>query len=151
MSDILPDPEVMHYTLKVLALGLTLNTSKQFFWILTGKGGNGKSKLMGFLKKCIGSYYSVADAAFLTQRIPPASQANEALASLEHARLCVISEAEATETIQAGLMKTLTEKIQLPPDVCMALNLNSRQSLNFLLFVLNSKNVRRYFSCLASR
>ena len=108
MSEILPDEEVMHYVLKVFALGLTLNTTKQFFWILTGKGGNGKSKLMGLLKKCLGSYYATADPSFLTQRIPPASQANEALASLEHARLCVISEAEATETIQAGLMKTLT-------------------------------------------
>ena len=93
LSDILPDPNVLHYTLKVLALGLTLNTSKQFFWILTGKGGNGKSKLMSFLKKCIGDYYSVADPSFLTQRIPPASQPNEALAALQYARLCVISEA----------------------------------------------------------
>lgn len=108
LNDILPDKDVLDYTMKVLGLSLTLDISQQFFWIFTGGGGNGKSMLFNLLEKSLGEYYGTASPTFLTRKREDANQANEALTSLELARCCVITEAESKDTIQVGLMKQLT-------------------------------------------
>jgi len=108
LSDILPDPDVREYTLKILGLTLTTDTSQQYFWIFTGSGGNGKGKLMTLMEECLGDYYQAVSPAMLTRRREDANQANEALMSLRMARLAVFQEPEKREVIQASQVKSLT-------------------------------------------
>ena len=108
LAEILPDPEVREYLLKVLGTALTLDTSQQHFYILTGKGGNGKGKLMTLVEDCLGDYYQPLPPALLTRKREDANQANEALMVLQKARCAVAQEAESSEVIQSGTMKALT-------------------------------------------
>ena len=108
MTSILPDTEVRNYMLKVMGLCLTLDTSLQLFWVLTGSGSNGKGRLMNLLEECLGNYYQAVSPAMLTRRREGANEANEALMALVKARLAVFQEPEAGETIQAGTVKAIT-------------------------------------------
>ncbi|KAJ3056543.1 hypothetical protein HK097_006176 [Rhizophlyctis rosea] len=108
LEDILPDPGVRTYTLKVLGLSLTLDTSQQYFFVWTGSGGNGKGRLLGLMEKCLGVYYQSIGPTFLTSKREDVNQANEALMSLRTTRLAVFQEPESTDTLQAGIIKSLT-------------------------------------------
>jgi putative DNA primase/helicase len=80
----------------------------QYFWIFTGAGANGKSKLMNLLNETLGAYYGAAPASLLTRRREDANQANEALSSLQKARVAVFSEGAATEILQLNTIKLFT-------------------------------------------
>jgi P4 family phage/plasmid primase-like protien len=108
VHDILPDPMVADYTLKVLALALTTDISQQHLWILSGSGGNGKSLLMRLIEECLGPYFQSMNPSFLTRRREEASSANEALMSLVKTRLVVFQEPEARDVIQAAVVKSIT-------------------------------------------
>ena len=94
--------------LKVMGVCLTLDTSLQLFWVLTGTGSNGKGRLMNLLEECLGCYYQAVSPTFLTRRRESANEANEALMSLVKARLAVFQEPENGEVIQAGTVKAIT-------------------------------------------
>jgi P4 family phage/plasmid primase-like protien len=87
---------------------LTLDTSLQLFWVLTGSGSNGKGRLMNLLEECLGDYYQAVSPAMLTRKRESANEANEALMALVKARLAVFQEPEAGENIQAGTVKAIT-------------------------------------------
>ena len=108
MEDILPDSSVRVYMLKVMGICLTLDTSLQLFWVLTGSGSNGKGRLMNLLEECLGDYYQAVSPAMLTRKRESANEANEALMALVKARLAVFQEPEAGEIIQAGTVKAIT-------------------------------------------
>jgi len=105
MSTIQPDPETRDYLLTVLSLCITTDTSMQYFWIFTGAGANGKSKLMNFLMEALGDHYGTAPAALLTRRREDANQANESLSALEKARVAVFSEGASSEVLQVNTIK----------------------------------------------
>lgn len=105
MSAIQPDEATRDYLLTVLSLCLTTNTKLQQFWILTGEGANGKSKLMNFLMEALGDYFGTAPAALLTRRREDANQANESLSALERVRIAVFSEGSSAEVLQVNTMK----------------------------------------------
>ena len=107
MSDILPDPDVRDYTLKVLGICLTQEVL-QYFFIWTGSGGNGKGRLVRLMEECLGPYYQTVSPTMLTRKREDANQANEALMSLVTARLAVFQEAESSDTIQCGILKGMT-------------------------------------------
>jgi len=108
MTAIQPDEDTRDYLLTVLSLCLTTDTSMQHFWILTGAGANGKSKLMNFLMQTLGEHYGTAPAALLTRRREDANQANEALSALEKTRIAVFSEGAASEVLQVNTIKLFT-------------------------------------------
>jgi P4 family phage/plasmid primase-like protien len=108
IHDILPDPKVADYMLKVLALSLTTDISQQYLWILNGCGGNGKSLLMRLIEECLGPYFQSMNPTFLTRRREEASSANEALMSLIKTRMVVFQEPEARDTLQAAVIKAIT-------------------------------------------
>jgi len=108
LRDILPDPSVLDYVLKILGLCLTTDTSQQYFFIFTGSGSNGKSKIMSLLENCLGDYHGTASPELITTKREKANQANESLASLEKSRVLIISEAAKKDVIQANLLKVFT-------------------------------------------
>jgi P4 family phage/plasmid primase-like protien len=107
-SSILPDPDVRTYVLKILGICCTTNTSQQHFYMLCGTGGNGKGKLMNLLEKGLGDYYQSPSPSLLTRPRESAEKANEAIMSLRNARVAVFQEANASDVINAGTMKSLT-------------------------------------------
>jgi len=108
MSAIQPNECTREYLLTVLSLCLTTDTTLQHFWIFTGGGANGKSKLMNFLMEALGDHFGTAPAALLTRRREDANQANEALNALERARVAVFSEGAASEILQVNTIKLFT-------------------------------------------
>jgi len=108
MTAIQPDIETRDYLLTVLSLCLSTDTSMQYFWVFTGAGANGKSKLVNFLSEALGEHFGTAPAALLTRKREDANQANEALSSLQKARVAVFSEGASTEVIQVNVMKLFT-------------------------------------------
>lgn len=108
MSAIQPDEATRDYLLTLLSLCTTTDTTAQHFWIFTGEGANGKSKLMNFLMETLGDHYGTAPAALLTRRREDANQANEALSALEKVRVAVFSEGSAAEILQVNTIKLFT-------------------------------------------
>jgi len=107
MSAIQPDVETRDYLLKVLSLCITTDSSQQLFFIFTGAGANGKSKLMNFLMDTLGEHFGASPAALLTRRREDANQANEALSGLEKCRVAVFSEGASSEILQGKHHQTL--------------------------------------------
>jgi len=105
MSAIQPDVETRDYLLKVLSLCITTDSSQQLFFIFTGAGANGKSKLMNFLMDTLGEHFGASPAALLTRRREDANQANEALSGLEKCRVAVFSEGASSEILQVNTIK----------------------------------------------
>jgi P4 family phage/plasmid primase-like protien len=108
MADILPDPDVRLYALKILGICLTLDTNLQLFFIFTGGGGNGKGRLIALMEECLGDYFQALSPTMLTRKREEASSANEALMTLLRARVAVFQEPEAHEYVQASVLKSLT-------------------------------------------
>ena len=77
-------------------------------YIWTGIGGNGKSKLIELLRKCIGDYACTLPVALITQKRGRAEGATPALAATQGKRFACLQEPEGDETINVGLMKELT-------------------------------------------
>lgn len=103
-----PDPACRDYLLKILGICLTNDTSQQHFYILTGRGGNGKGKLMNLLEQALGDYYQSPSPTLLTRFREAADKPNEALMSLRTARVAVFQEASGNDVIQSGTMKSFT-------------------------------------------
>lgn len=108
MNAIQPDEQARDYLLTVLSLCLTTDTSMQYFWIFTGAGANGKSKLMNLLNETLSEHYGTAPAALLTRRREDANQANESLSALEKSRVAVFSEGASSEILQVNTIKLFT-------------------------------------------
>jgi len=124
MHDILPDPSLCHYVLKILGLCLTTDVSQQFFYVWTGTGGNGKSRLIRLMETCLGPYCKQIPYTLLTRKREDANQSNDAVASLQGVRLAVFSEPENSETLQASTIKILTGE-----DTISAREMYGRQTL----------------------
>ncbi|KAJ3027985.1 hypothetical protein HDV00_010710 [Rhizophlyctis rosea] len=122
MTSIQPDQETRDYLLTVLSLCLSTDTSMQYFWIFTGGGANGKSKLMNFLREALGDHYGTASAALLTRRREDANQANKSLNSLRKARVAVFSEGASSEVLQVNTMKLFSGE-----DVISARGIHEKQ------------------------
>ena len=60
------------------------------------------------MEECLGPYYQAVNPTMLTRRREDANQANEALMSLVTARFAVFQEAEASDCLQAGIVKSIT-------------------------------------------
>jgi len=113
MESIQPDPLTRKYLLDVLSLCLTTETFYQHFWIFTGAGANGKSKLMNLLKAALGDYFGSAPATLLTRRREDANNANDALKVLEKARIAVFSEGAHNESLKVSTIKLFTGEDKL--------------------------------------
>jgi len=105
MTAIQPDQQTRDYLLTVMSLCLSTDVSMQYFWVLTGAGANGKSKLVNFLSEALGEHFGTAPAALLTRKREDANQANEALSALRKARVAVFSEGASSEVIQVSTLK----------------------------------------------
>ena len=114
LNKIVPIPSVKKYTLKFLAKCLSGENRDEGFYIWTGTGGNGKSKLIDLTSMCMGDYSCNLPIALLTQKRKASGAASPEMALTMGKRLCVMQEPDVNETMNIGQMKELTgnDKIQ---------------------------------------
>lgn len=111
ISQILPDPDTMHFTLKSLASCLDGYTRDENFYLWTGKnasGGNGKSTITELLTKALGEYAIDSPVSLFTGKRESANSANSALASIRNKRVVIMQEPGSNDQIQVDVMKSLT-------------------------------------------
>ena len=97
-----------NYVLTLLATCLSGSISEENFYVLTGSGANGKSKLMELLKHTLGDLYKPMDILLLTGKRTSSSAASPELADKKGIRACTLDEPKSTDEINTGFMKIFT-------------------------------------------
>ena len=113
LKDIMPDDTMRDYLLTLLSTCLAGSISEQSFYVLTGSGANGKSKLMELMSYVLGDLFKPMDVRLITQARGNSSSASPELADKKGIRLCPFDEPKATDEINTAFMKNFSggEKI----------------------------------------
>ena len=107
-SKIYPDPVLREYCLTLYAACLEGANREQKFYIMTGKGGNGKSKIVDLMTKTFGEYQETLATTALTRRRADAGSANPEMIVLKCKRFVSMMEPDEGEKINTALMKQLS-------------------------------------------
>jgi P4 family phage/plasmid primase-like protien len=107
-AKIYPDPVVREYCLTLFAACLEGANHEQKFYIMTGSGGNGKSKIIDLMSKTFGEYQESLPVTALTRKRADAGSANPELIVLKCKRFVSMVEPEEGEKINTSLMKQLS-------------------------------------------
>ena len=99
LNKVFPIPKVKEYILRFLSSCLSGEIREEKFRFWTGKGGNGKSKLVELIDFAFGDYSRSMDVAYLTTKRGSSSAASPELESVKHARFVSMSEPEKTDEI----------------------------------------------------
>jgi len=102
------DEGVAKYVLCVLASCLSGLNRWEEFYFFTGNGGNGKGVLADLLKFVFGEYYMSVDVSLFTKPVERKDQPIPALVDAKWKRIMMTSEPEASDTLQAGLIKKVS-------------------------------------------
>ena len=108
ISQIIPDKDVREYTLRFLSKCLSGENRDEGFYIWTGSGGNGKSKLIELMSLVLGDYGGGLPVSLITKSRATSNSATPEMERTKGLRLVVMQEPEANESINIGLMKELT-------------------------------------------
>ena len=108
ISQVLPDEDVREYVLLVLASFLNGDNKYEKFFIWTGSGGNGKSKLIELFLNCLGDYGCTLPISLITQKRKSSGEANPEVARTMGRRFAVLQEPDVHSKINVGLMKEMS-------------------------------------------
>jgi len=105
-----PKADMRHYMHMVLGYCATGSTSEQKFFIFQGKGGDGKSTIVGAVREALGSYATVAAIeTFLDAGVRRGSEASPDIAALAgDTRLISAGEPPSGSKLAAGAIKQYT-------------------------------------------
>lgn len=107
-SKIYPDPVLREYALTLYAACLEGANHEQKFYIMSGSGGNGKSKIIDLMSKTFGEYQEALPVTALTRKRADAGSANPEMIVLKSKRFVSMVEPEEGERINTSLMKQLS-------------------------------------------
>lgn len=108
LAKILPETDLRDYTMRFLGKCLSGENRDEGFYIWTGSGGNGKSKLVELGMKCFGDYGCNLPVSLLTQKRKASGAANPEMARTRGRRFVVMQEPDVNETLNIGEMKEIT-------------------------------------------
>lgn len=108
LDKIFPDEELQEYFLNIIAESLDGVPKGQYFYICTGTGSNGKTKLFELIQKAFGRYAGKISTTLLTRKRLDSSTANPELYDLRGKRIVYSEEPDENEPIKIGVMKELT-------------------------------------------
>jgi len=100
-----PNPEVRRYTLRLLASCLEGFNREQCFYIATGVGGNGKSKLVDLMRVTFGDYQTSLQSTVLTRKRPESGAANPDIMAAKCRRFIYLQEPDDKEPMNTSRMK----------------------------------------------
>lgn len=104
-SKLFPNPEVRRYTLRLLASCLEGFNREQCFYIATGVGGNGKSKLVELMRMTFGDYQTSLQSTVLTRKRPESGAANPDIMAAKSRRFIYLQEPDDKEPMNTSRMK----------------------------------------------
>lgn len=103
-----PEFDMREYIITLLSTCLSGSIKEESFYVFTGSGANGKSKLMELLKNAMGDYYKPMDIRLLTEKRSSSSAASPEIADKKGIRACPFDEPKSTDEINTGFMKIFT-------------------------------------------
>jgi P4 family phage/plasmid primase-like protien len=107
-SKIFTKEAVKNYVLDILACIIDGSITQERFYIFTGQGSNGKSRLLDLVQKTIGDYYCILPIALLTQKRAASNSAQSELERTKGRRFAVMQEPSEQDKINIGFMKELS-------------------------------------------
>lgn len=99
---------VRNYVLDLLACIIDGSIVQERFYIFTGEGSNGKSRLLDLIQKTVGDYYCILPIALLTQKRAASNSAQSELERTKGRRFAVMQEPSDQDKINIGFMKELS-------------------------------------------
>ena len=99
---------VKNYVLDILSCIIDGSIAQERFYIFTGQGSNGKSRLLDLIQKAIGDYYCILPIALLTQKRSASNGTQSELERTKGRRFAVMQEPSENDKINIGLMKELS-------------------------------------------
>lgn len=108
LSQILPNKRVRKFILTVFASFLEGINADESFYILTGTGRNGKSKIVELFELAFGEYCIKFPITLLTNRRAASNSATPEVAQSKGKRFGSFQEPDEDEKINVGLMKEMT-------------------------------------------
>lgn len=99
---------VKNYVLDVLSCTIDGSIAQERFYIFTGQGSNGKSRLLDLVQKAIGDYYCIMPISLLTQKRAASNSAQSELERTKGRRFAVMQEPSEQDKINIGFMKELS-------------------------------------------
>jgi len=100
-----PNDSVRKYLQLLLGSCLCGRNILEHVYILTGKGSNGKSKLLELLDYALGKHSASINISYFTGKRPPSNQATPEVEAIANARLVTASEAEEGERFNIDILK----------------------------------------------
>lgn len=107
-AKIYPDPVLREYALTLFASCLEGANREQKFYIMTGVGSNGKSKIVELMSKTFGEYQETLSTTAITRKRPESGAANPDMVVLKCKRFVSMSEPDEGEKINTSTMKQLS-------------------------------------------
>jgi len=107
-TKIYPDPALREYALTLYSACLEGANHEQKFYIMSGGGGNGKTKIIDLMGRTFGEYQDSLSATALTRKRADAGNANPEFIDLKNKRFVGMVEPEEGEKINTSLMKQLS-------------------------------------------
>ena len=109
ISKILPKQNIREYVLKIFASCLDGTVNQEKFYIFSGSGGNGKSKLIELFEKALGDYSIKAKNNLLTKKVAEFSE-------FKNKRVIIYKKFEENSKINVDSMNELSgKKIEATP------------------------------------
>ena len=100
-----PKVELRDYVLKLLSSCLEGANPEQCYYIFTGRGSNGKSKLVELMRLVLGDYITSIQATVLTRKRPDSGAANPDVIVTKCKRFIYMQEPDAKEPLNTSRMK----------------------------------------------
>jgi P4 family phage/plasmid primase-like protien len=107
LRKVFPKQDIFQYVMRMFASFLDGDIEEQFY-IFTGNGSNGKSKLVELFQMSLGEYVGTLPVSLITGKRTPSSNATPELARMKGKRLGVMHESNVSESINLGLIKAIS-------------------------------------------
>ena len=135
-TKLFPRKDLCSYVLRLLASCLEGANREQCYYTFTGRGGNGKSKLIELMRLTFGDYQTSMASTVLTRARPQAGAANPELMVTKNKRFIYMQEPDEKEPINTSIMKQFSgedmiearalygdqEKFRISGKICMMCN-----------------------------
>jgi P4 family phage/plasmid primase-like protien len=107
-STIYPNPVLYDYVLTLLSSCYEGVNREQKFYIMTGGGSNGKSKIIELMSSTFGEYQETLSTTALTRKRPESGAANPDMVVLKCKRFISMAEPDEGEKINSSKMKQMS-------------------------------------------
>lgn len=104
-NKLFPKVELRDYVLKLLSSCLEGANPEQCYYIFTGRGSNGKSKLVELMRLVLGDYITSIQSTVLTRKRPDSGAANPDVIVTKCKRFIYMQEPDAKEPLNTSRMK----------------------------------------------